>query len=453
MVTRLLICLTLGALGLAVAPRAQESSPFHGQSGDGPLIFPGQIVVTFKAGTDIEGSLGVSRALVPRVGDRALVRPLAANTFAIALSSPFAYTAETLTDRGAEPWMAKAAFESRLDVEAVEPVYIARAFNQPSDPEFHRMWHYHARHGELQSLGGANFVGAWDETLGDESIKIAVIDTGILPMEPEFLDSRNLLSGVDLVSDPWMANDGDNGAPADGLDYDDDPQDPGDAVQPFDCGTWQWYPMNDSWHGSHVAGTVGAGKSNDAAGITGAAWRVSVVPIRVLGRCGAKTVDVAEAIRWAVGLQVTGAPVNTHGPVDIINLSLGGEVPCSAVPNTIQAAINVAVDAGAIVVAAAGNEGKDVSGFFNDDGHPDGVLSVVKGGYDYFNGTSMAAPHVSAAIALLLSTNPTLRAMPGRAKLAEVQNRLATSSVPRHANECPNECGRGLLDAGALVSQ
>lgn len=157
--------------------------------------------------------------------------------------------------------------------------------------------------------------------------------------------------------------------------------------------------------------------------------------VRVLGKCGGTTTDINDGIRWAAGLDVPGAPANPH-PARVINLNLGTPpgVPCSDDPAT-QSAIRDAVAAGALVVIAAGNDAVDAasvtpascdegltvaasdyrghlvtrySNFGSDvkilaprgdlrrddngDSQPDGVLSMVKGGYAYFNGTSMAAP-------------------------------------------------------------
>lgn len=157
-------------------------------------------------------------------------------------------------------------------------------------------------------------------------------------------------------------------------------------------------------------------------------------------------------------------------------------VPCSAAPST-QAAINDAVAAGAAVVVAAGNDavdasqvlpascdnvitvaasdarghlvsrysnfgttieilapGGDVARDDNNDGEPDGVLSMVQGGYAFFNGTSMAAPHVAGVLALWLANTPTLTP-------AQLLAELQANALPRTAAQCPELCGAGLLNA------
>lgn len=225
------------------------------------------------------------------------------------------------------------------------------------------------------------------------------------------------------------------------------------------------------------------GTSNNGVGVAGINWQVSVEPVRVLGKCGGTTADINDAIRWAAGLAVPGVPTNPR-PAQVINLSLGTPpgVPCSQSPAT-QAAINDAVEAGTAVVAAAGNDAADASqvvpascenvitvaasderGFLvtrysnfgstveimapggdvqrDDDhnGHPDGVLSMVQGGYAYYNGTSMATPHVTGVLALWLAADSTL-------KPAQLLARLRANALPRTAAQCPKPCGAGLLNA------
>jgi serine protease len=210
---------------------------------------------------------------------------------------------------------------------------------------------------------------------------------------------------------------------------------------------------------------------------------VTVQPVRVLGKCGGSTADINDAIRWAAGLSIPGVPANPSR-ARVISMSLGTPpgTPCSSSPST-QAAINDAVAAGAVVVVAAGNDATDASQVLpascnnvitvaasdargrlvtrysnfgstveimapggdvdrddNGDGQPDGVLSMVQGGYAYYNGTSMATPHVAGVAALWLAATPNLT--PAQL-LAELQAR----ALPRSSAECPQPCGAGLLNA------
>ena len=294
---------------------------------------------------------------------------------------------------------------------------------------------------------------------------------------------------------PLTANDGGGRDP--------DPSDPGDWITAQDdagltdggffhnCGGQ--YPdghSDSSWHGTHVAGTIAAVQGN-ALGISGLAPGVLIEPVRALGKCGGSTSDIIDAIEWASGGAVAGVPANAH-PATVINMSLGGPGACD--PGT-QQAINDARARGTSVVVAAGNDGKNfatpggsslpascngvvdvvattrsgsLASYSNygvntnpasgsvtvaaPGGDPAGggtILSTVNQGttvpttpgYGSKAGTSMAAPHASAAVALLQST----RAGRGFYTPAQVASLLGGLTQP--APGCgAAACGLGLLD-------
>lgn len=351
----------------------------------------------------------------------------------------------------------------------------------PNDPLFGLQWHFKANGTAAgQSAGGASFADYWTRAklTGSRTVTVAVVDTGLQMNHPDIKGSANLASGYDMVSDPMMGNDGDGRDP--------DPNDPGDKCDPNDS------TVSDTFHGTHVAGTVGVASTNNAAGIAGGAWNVTIVPVRALGRCGGKLSDINDAIRWAAGTvparDAQGKEIWNSHPADIINLSIGLFEPC---PASMQAAINDAVSAGAIVVAAAGNArvdakyfapggcqnvisvaasdargqltpysnfgagvsimapGGDMTRDDDKDGRPDGVLStkfskncydpvtpgaqVAQCYYAYENGTSMAAPHVSAALALIKAKFP--NAVP-----SDLRNRLMSAVTPRTELQCSGKC-------------
>lgn len=365
------------------------------------------------------------------------------------------------------------AFGQRADVEYAQPDYYLHAVDAPNDPLLADQWNY-SNHGfgPGRSPGGANVAAAWQTTQGSSSVVVAVIDTGILPDHPDIAGSPNLVAGYDFISDPARANDGDG--------RDADPSDPGDAVNAGQCGPGiPPEPRPSSWHGSHVAGIVGVGRTNNGTGIAGINWNARIQALRVLGKCGGTTLDISAAIRWAAGIAVAGAPQN-QTPAKVINMSLGSDRPCDP---AFQNAIDDAFNRGVTVVVAAGNDaidaaganpagcqnvitvaasdargylatrysnfgatveimapGGDVQQDYDEDGKVDGVLSIVKGGYQRYNGTSMAAPHVAGAAALLLAQKPALTP-------AQVLQELQSYAIPKTALECPKPCGAGGLNA------
>ena len=191
----------------------------------------------------------------------------------------------------------------------------------PNDTRYAEQWHYY------EAAGGINLPAAWYVTTGSSSIVVAVIDTGVRSHAE--LDSR-VLPGYDFIGDLAVANDGSG--------RDADASDPGD----YGCGG----RGASSWHGTHVAGTIGAA-SNNGAGVAGVNWTSKILPVRVLGVCGGYTSDIVDGLRWAAGIPVAGVPANPT-PARVANLSLGGSGTCSA---TFQNAINDVVARGTVVTS------------------------------------------------------------------------------------------------------
>jgi hypothetical protein len=147
----------------------------------------------------------------------------------------------------------------------------------PNDPSYSSQWHYQSPPTES---GGANLPPAWTITTGSSNVVVAVIDTGILP-HPDLVG--RYLGGYDMISDALVANDSDG--------RDSDPTDPGDWITTSEnhSGYFQGCPVaNSSWHGTHVSGTIGAATNNNT-GVAGINWVSSILPVRVLGKCGGYT--------------------------------------------------------------------------------------------------------------------------------------------------------------------
>lgn len=309
-------------------------------------------------------------------------------------------------------------------IEGVEPLMRFRASYLPDDPMLKEQWH-------LNRVGAER---AWDFTVG-RGVVVAVVDTGIACE-----DHGPFSKGSDLARTTCV----------EGWNFVDD----------------NAHANDDQGHGTHVAGTI-AQSTNNGIGVAGLAFGASLMPVKVLNSMGwGTTVDVADGIRWAAD----------HG-AHVINLSLGS--PQSSM--ILQRAINHAVDRGVVVVAAAGNTG----GRVQFPGASDGVIGVSatdsddriarfssrgegvdiaapgvgvlqqticnKGRdkcerFQSFNGTSMAAPHVAGAAALVVSLGVT-----DPASVEEILRAEARTVDPSPGGKAL--FGAGILDAQAAVSQ
>lgn len=207
-------------------------------------------------------------------------------------------------------------------------------------------WYLRAPVGEVRAAIDAE--SAWTISTGDASIVVAVVDTGMRFEHPDLRTvtaGGNVLPGYDFVFDVDSANDGDG--------RDDDASDPGNWVSEAEATSGPLQGCNvrpSNWHGTQVASIIAA-LTDNGTGMAGVARNVRLLPLRALGKCGGLDSDIIAAIRWAAGLSVPGVPLNPD-PARVINLSLGGDGPCTA---PYQQAIDEANARGAVIVAAAGN--------------------------------------------------------------------------------------------------
>jgi thermitase len=288
------------------------------------------------------------------------------------------------------------------DIETARPDYRVRLADVPNDAYF-RDYQYNLRNqgGILDVGGGRQFpltagadikaAPAWDAVQGDPETIIAVLDTGVDAAHPD-LEAKVVPGGHDFAND------------------DDD-------------------PFDDHWHGTHVAGIAAAATGNGL-GIAGVARDCRVLPVKVVDENGDGYYSwMIDGIIWA-----------TDQGVDVINISLGGDVP----DPFLEDACKYAFDHGVIVVAAVGNDAGAVlypaayddyvlavaSSDFNDaissfsnrgpevDVAAPGEWILSPGPLWYFgpseppylfaSGTSAATPHVAGLAALIRSAKPDL---------------------------------------------
>ena len=303
-------------------------------------------------------------------------------------------------------------------VEYIEPNYVYKINRLPNDPEIAKLWGLQ-NSGQADSAGKVGIAGidvgaeqAWEIQTGSRDVVVAVIDTGVDYNHP------------DLKENMWTNDaelNGQAGVDDDGNGYIDD-------IYGYDFGNTDADPVDDHGHGSHCAGTIGA-KGDDGKGIVGVAWNVRIMALKFLTASGSgSTVGAIKSIDYA-----------TKMGAHIMSNSWGG----GGASQALQEAIERSHQAGALFVAAAGNDGSnndtrptypanyDVPNVLtvaaiDNNGIPasftnygkrtvhvaaPGVKiysSITNGGYDSWSGTSMATPHVSGIAALVLSNENNL---------------------------------------------
>jgi subtilisin family serine protease len=329
-------------------------------------------------------------------------------------------------------------------VEYAEPDYFVYAMDTvPNDPRF--------ASGEMWGLSAAScsFCGpgfespnidatrAWDITTGSDNVVAVVLDTGVD------------LQHEDLAANAWV-NPGEiagNGIDDDGNGFVDDVN----GWNFFDSSNQTFKTASEDFHGTHVAGSIGA-VGNNGKGVTGVAWHVNLMSLKFLGGTLGKgsTSNAVRGINYAIDMRNRGVNVR------VINASWGG----GSDSQSLRDAIAAANAAGILFVCAAGNAGlniddtpdypgayaKDYSGTvsvaavdaggrvasFSNVGHDSvslaapgvSILSTYPGSlYTGLSGTSMSTPYVSGIAVLVWSQNPDFTP-------AEVKQRIVDTSEP-----------------------
>ncbi|WP_374592253.1 S8 family serine peptidase [Aquabacterium sp.] len=380
-----------------------------------------------------------------------------------------------------------------------DPLYLPNGGAVPIGPASGQ-WYLHTP--DSTTPASINAEAAW--TIGTGSATgaiVAVIDTGVRYDHPDLGSTGSggkLLPGAALLAAQSLRSA--------------DATDTGDWVSAGQCSSGS-AAANSSWHGTQVAGLVGA-LSNNNAGMASVGWNVRVLPVRVLAQCGGYDSDIIAAMNWVVGDAVSG--LTTLSPtiaseVKVINLSLGSNAACSA---AYIDAINNVRSHGTVVVAAAGNsDGQAVGapascpgviavGGLRHVGTKVGYSSVgseislsapggncvnatglclypilttsntgattagtatYTDGLNASTGTSFAAPLVSGTAALMLQARPALQPDDVRRLLRDTARAFPqvggvaachapNSSTQAECNCTTSTCGAGMLDAGQAVN-
>ncbi|UJV39903.1 protease [Streptomyces sp. AMCC400023] len=449
------------SVAVAQAPSAKaDAAPVAGATEAAPGTVAERLIVGYKSGAAEATSNKAADADAAAKGKEAgedldFQRRLGSGAALVDLGEDISKTdvADVISEYRADPQVAY-----------VVPDRLNKPQATPNDTEYTKQWDLY------ESTAGMNLPGAWDKTTGT-GVTVAVIDTGYVAHSDL---AANIVGGYDFIADTAVANDG-NGR-------DSNPADPGD-----------WTAANErvagepattsSWHGTHVAGTIAA-VTNNSKGVAGIAYGAKVSPLRVLGKCGGYDSDIIDAITWASGGTVSGVPANAN-VAKVINMSLGGSGACTTATQT---AINAAVNRGTTVVVAAGNSNANAANYspascsnvisvaatnragarsyYSNFGsivdiaapggetrtvETGGILSTLNAGtagpgsesYDYYQGTSMAAPHIAGLAALLKSASSALTP-------AQIESAIKTNSraLP---GACSGGCGAGLADAAKTV--
>jgi serine protease len=315
---------------------------------------------------------------------------------------------------------AVAGIKNSAGVAVAEPDYQVHIAEIPSDPSFGTQW----------DMSAINAPDAWNTSTGTGHTIVAVVDTGVDYSDP------------DLKANMW--------------------RDPTTGAYGWNYVSNTANAMDDNGHGTHVAGTIGAIGDNGV-GIAGVDWHVKIMAVKVLDSTGTGYLsNIVKGINYAVA----------HG-AKVINASFGGGGYDAATAT----AVTNAKAHGVIVVAAAGNDGTNID---TNPEYPasysgDNVIAVAatdsndklasfsnygpntvdiaapgvsiystlpKGKYGTYSGTSMAAPHVAGAMALVWDAHPTWN------------YQQVIQAVLKTADAEPGLTGKiahGLLDVGKAI--
>ena len=457
-------------------PRTRSTAKAQSHTIDGAEFVPGEVLVRFRSDAAAKHAEAAPLSLRAEDGGGLV-------TFERFEGSDIVDGLRVAKVEEANTLEAVAELAARPDVLYAEPNYVRRKFTVPNDPAYKDMWQLHntgqsspIAFPASETANGTPGVdlgmeSAWDITQGSDSVVVGIVDEGFDFNHP------------DLAANVWT-----------------NPSDDADIGFPGDIHGWDFYhndattydnPSNTPGgnapdaHGTHVAGTIGA-VGNNSRGVTGINWRVKLMSLKILGDdtndndLPAPSSVKATVRAYSYAKQMRARWRETGGArganIRVLNNSYGG-----AGKSTPELeAINALAQEGILFVAAAGNDNTDnfsapqyptnydapnlISVAATD--HNDHLASYSNFGaravsigapgsailsttpvntYSYFWGTSMAAPHVSGAAALLCAANPNIT-------LSQLRGALAFTGTRVPALDGKTTTGRRLNVAAAIAS-
>lgn len=320
-------------------------------------------------------------------------------------------------------------------VEVVQPNFYYRLAATPNDAQF----------GTLYGMTKISAPAAWDLTTGSSSVVVANIDTGIR------------YTHEDLAANVWT-----NPGETNGNGIDDDGNGFVDDYYGYDFRYNDPDPLDEHGHGTHTAGTIGA-VGNNGLGVAGVSWNVKIMSIKIYSAAANDSTSamLVNAYNYVRLMKLRGINVR------VTNNSYGDCPEACGYDQATRDALEALGNVGVLNVFAAGNNGRNIdtgaphypgsynlptiltvasststdsrSGFSNfgttsvDLAAPGSSINsttyVSNSSYGSMSGTSMAAPHVSGAAALLTSYNPNLSAASLKATLMNSVDSLAAWST------------------------
>ena len=437
----------IGGRAGSAQPTPTDSLGAQGAAPD-PSFVPGELLVRFKPSLKAAARVGVLRDEGSTLEEELLLPG------AVRVQLPAGESVIAAAD----------AYERRSEVLYAEPNFIHEPSVLPNDTEFHRLWGLHQN-----SDADIDAPQAWEVTAGQSGVRVAVIDTGVDYDQP------------DLNPNMWQNDDPINGSDDDGNGFVDDTV--GWDFFEDDLQPSEEFSASDEYHGTHVAGTIGARGDNDR-GVTGVNWDVSLMALRAGNMDGLPTSAIVNATEYAC-----------DNGAQIVNGSYGADVMSAAQRDAILACPDT------LFVFAAGNDGWDLDGSgpgsdsfpcelhraptnatnvlcvaatdrddlladFSQHGTDAvhlaapgvGILSTWPGPlgnvYTELDGTSMASPHVAGVAALLLAQNSSRTVTDLKALLLSSVDPLASLSDKTITGGRLNAClalGRSAPECAAVI--